>query len=85
MYHLGGKNIEVWMLSEIARVMKCVPAHLVAEQLHVPQSVLSNILGVYALTGCNIMLSLYDKDITHAGKCSFRIMKLLGQCKGSTS
>ena len=34
---------------ETPRVMKCVPAHFVAEQL--PQSVLSIILGFHAETG----------------------------------
>ena len=47
------------MLSGIAGVMKCVPVHLVAEQL--PKSVLSNILGFHALTGCNTMLYFSDK------------------------
>ena len=44
------------MLSGIARVMKCVPAHVVAEQpLHL---VLSIMLGFHALTGCQTMQPL---------------------------
>ena len=41
-------------------VTKCVPAHLVAEQL--PKPVLSSILGFHVLIGCSAMLSFSDKD-----------------------
>ena len=44
------------MLSGTARVMKCVPPHVVAEQLR--HLVLSIILGFHALKGCNTMLPL---------------------------
>ena len=48
------------MLPRTARVMKCVPSHFVAEQL--PHLVLSIILGVHVLTGCDTMLPLSGKD-----------------------
>ena len=48
------------MLLGTARVVKCVPVLSVSEQL--PHLVLSIILGVHALTGCDtIMLPLYGK------------------------
>ena len=45
MYHLGGFDIEVWMLSGIAKKMKCFPAHVVAKKLQA--SVKENILGFH--------------------------------------
>ena len=39
--------------------MKCVPVYSVAEQL--PHLVLPIILGLYALTGCDTMLTLSGK------------------------
>ena len=50
-YHLGRFDIEVWMLSGIAKKMKCFPAHVVAKKL--PASVNENILGFHPVTGCD--------------------------------
>ena len=51
-------NIEVWMLSETATVLKCFFVHFVDEQL--PQSVLSNILGFRGPTGWDTISTLSD-------------------------
>ena len=67
-YHLGRFDIEVWMLSGIAKKMRFFPAHVVAKKL--PASVNENILGFHAVTGCettsafagigkNVLESLY--------------------------
>ena len=48
------------MLSGTARVLKCLLAHFVAEQL--PHLVLSIILGFHVLAGCDTTLPLSDKD-----------------------
>ena len=64
LYDLGDSNTEVWMLPGIARVMKWLPAHLVAEGL--PQSVLSEILTkslhTETITGCNTMFVWQRQD-----------------------
>ena len=55
LYDLGDSNTEVWMHSGTARVLKWIPAHLVAKRL--PQSVLSGNLTknlhTEAIAGCN--------------------------------
>ena len=55
--------------------MKCFSANLVAEQL--PKSLLSNILGFRALTGCNTMLSFSDKGSNTCWKMSVKYVHFL--------
>ena len=61
--------------SGTARVMKCVPAHFVAEQLS--HLVLFIILGFRALTGCDTMLPLSGKGKSTCWKMFIKHAHLL--------
>ena len=63
-YHLGDCNTEVWMLPETNRIIKCVAAYLVTEQLS--QSVLSEILNKILLQQASVPNLFLAKEIIHA-------------------